>query len=124
MIVGDQINLNDLGASSNAYYVGGLGAVSTVSNGAITLGYYASYNTMIVTNVNLLSGAVLHSVGHLAATNNTVAVNAGGRGTCWATRSQLGNGAAAISNAFNVIGGTITNAGLINVGGAAKGLTR
>jgi len=102
-------------ASNNSYNVGGLGAVSTVSNGLITVGTNgAAFNTLTITNVSLLSNGGL--VGATGSSNNLVSVLAGGSWNLLSNALVIGalNG----SSTGNVVlvsgpGAVITNVGLI-----------
>ncbi len=93
---------------SNQYLVGGVGASSLVSNGAITV--YGYDNNMVVTNATLLSGTF--SLGNFGRTN-TASVLSGGTWNLLNSTITVGNGAGnadhVFGNVLTVNGGTVTN---------------
>ena len=102
---------------SNAYNVGGLGVVSTVSNGAITVGQNgAAFNTMTITNANLLSGTATIGSG---SSNNTVTVQANAYWNLLGASAIAGSGAAT-GNVLFVAGGGILEAGGLVTGTGAR----
>jgi len=102
---------NIAGDSNDSYTVGGLGTISTVSNGAITVGAIAGAggNKMSVTNANLMnSGGMTIGTG---SSNNTVTVYTNGTWTALAKSgySFVIGTSAATGNVLVVNGGTVTN---------------
>jgi len=108
------------GGSNNAYNVGGLGAVSIVSNGAITVGNSGShFNTMTITNANLWSGGAVNigqESGGVRASNNTVRVLTNAVWNLLGQSLTIGNGGA-FGNSLIVDGGVVTNILNVLVGG-------
>ena len=103
--------------SSNAYNLGSLGAVVTVSNGAITVGAAgAGFNMMTVTNAQLWSGAL--TVGN-GGSNNTVTVLSNATWNMLGTAGTVGSGSAT-GNVLVVNGGVMTNVNGITLGANAS----
>jgi len=121
-----------LGATNNYYNIGGVGGVTTVSNGLITIGSTAAttlngggFNTMIVTNANLWStGLVMGN----KSSSNTVTVLAG---TVWDGRAGVliigtnsGGGTSPFATTMNVLtndGGQMLNFGAVTIGAGGGG---
>ena len=107
---------NSAGVNSNAYNVGGLGALTTSSNTLFYVGYLGSgYNTMTITNALLLSAGA-SAVGYNTS-NNTLTVLAGGTLVLSNnnTTPVIGYNSAgttpAVSNSMVVNGGTLVSWG-------------
>jgi len=96
------------GASNNAYNVGGGVALTTVTNGSITVGSInAGFNQMTVTNANIWSKGLTIGSG---SSNNTVTVKAG---TTWNLSSNLTVGTGSTTgNVLNISGGTVNTTNL------------
>ena len=107
----------NVAGSSNAYNVGGLGAISTVSNAAITVGNAAgaNFNTMTVTHANLWSGALIVGSG---ANSNTVNVNAGATWNLLGANLTVGSGVAT-GNTLVISGGVVTNVPGVTISASA-----
>jgi hypothetical protein len=113
--VGDA-NFNGSG-SNNAYNVGGLGASSTATNGAIVIGGInkaagGGFNTLTVTNATLVSTATTIGSG---TTNNTGTVTAGGYWNLQGNALTVGSLTSA-SNVMTVLAGGILEAGTLATG--------
>jgi len=108
------------GGSTNFYNVGGFGTVSTVSNGAITVGAAgSSANTMTVTNATLVnSGNVTIGSG---ATNNVVTVASNATWNVLGNNLTVGTGQATGNVLTLNAGSIVTNVGTLNVAGNATG---
>ena len=114
---------NAVGASNNAYNIGGFGASSTVSNGNVIIGVAgAGFNTMTITNASLVTSPIQTINLGNNSSNNTISILSGGTWTAPAaagggSRLNIGNGIAT-GNVVTVNGGTL-NMGYIYVGGGA-----
>jgi hypothetical protein len=104
------------GATGNSYNIGGVGAGSTVSNGTITVGSIAGFNTMTVTNAQLTSSTL--SVGSQSqASNNLVSVFANSTWNLQGGNVTVGGaGLQTSGNTLLIQGGVVTNGNTINVG--------
>ncbi|MCG3147213.1 MAG: hypothetical protein PCFJNLEI_00651 [Verrucomicrobiae bacterium] len=115
---------NLAGANSNAYNVGGLGAMSTVSNATLIIGVSGgSGNTMTVTNANLFSGSSV-AIGQQGSSNNSVSVLAGATWNIFNNGINIGHSTTPngnVNNQMTVNGGTVTNAGTVILANAALG---
>ena len=98
------------------------GAILT-NAGLITVGANngggSGFNTLTATNATLFSAGL--TIGAAASSTNTVNLLANSTWNMGGVAVNVGNAAGAISNAFNVTGATLTNAGLITIGGAGGG---
>ncbi|MCG3147115.1 MAG: hypothetical protein PCFJNLEI_00552 [Verrucomicrobiae bacterium] len=108
------------GGSNNAYNVGGLGEVSIVSNGTITVGNSGShFNTMTITNANLWSGGAVNiglESGGTRASNTTVRVLSNAVWNVLGQALTIGNGSA-FGGSLIVDSGVVTNIQNVLVGG-------
>lgn len=107
---------NVAGTYNNLCNIGGAGALSIVTNGAITIGLSTSpYNTMNVTNANISCQAL--TVGN-DASSNTLNVYAGGSINLNNQSLIVGSGNIGLtySNTLTVNGGVLTNINILDVG--------
>jgi len=109
------------GGSNNLYQIGGLGAESMVSNGAIYISQQgARNNSIILTNARWTTGGAVN-IGENVGSSNNISVYANSTWNLLAQTISVGNGTG-FSNTLTVTGGTVTNAGAVNVGtGGARG---
>ena len=107
--------------NNNLYKIDGGSVGSVVSNGAITLGSAGgSYNTMTVTNANLLNSGGL-TIGGTGATNNTASVLANATWNLLGGNITIGTGT---NNSLTVAtGGVLTNAGAVTLSGVGSVFT-
>ncbi|MCE9559031.1 MAG: hypothetical protein K8R88_08780, partial [Armatimonadetes bacterium] len=117
VFLGGTVTVGSGGSSNNLYQVGGLGAASVVSNGAITVGNTGSgYNSLIISNASLFNGGAV-TVG-TGSSNNLVTVSSN---TTWNLQGNLinvGVGGFGTGNVLVVNGGVLTN---VNGTGSAIG---
>ena len=104
------------GSSNNSYNVVGLNGAVTVSNNLITVGGGGgSFNTLTITNATVLSRGL--AVGN-GSSNNTVTVQGNVTWNVLGGVINIGNAANSLSNTLSITGATVSNAGLVTVGGA------
>ncbi|MCG3147212.1 MAG: hypothetical protein PCFJNLEI_00650 [Verrucomicrobiae bacterium] len=115
---------NYAGASNNAYNVGGLGAMSTVSHQGITVGNSGgSGNTLTVTNAYMFAGGTGQlNIGWGSSTNNSVSVLADGTLNLANSYIYIGfSGSSPFNNQMIVNGGTVTNVNTVALGQSVAG---
>ncbi len=96
------------GGISNYYFLGGLGAGSYASLGAITVGGNAGTvgNQVIITNATMRTGGTVTVGNNVTATNNSLTVLTGG---VLDLSGNMLHSAAGVSNNVVISGGVVTN---------------
>jgi len=98
--------------TNNQYIIDGGAVGSTVVNGTITIGNGGNGNSMTIANATLASGAL--TIGSSASNNSVVVYST----ATWGLGNQnitVGNGGAT-GNVLSVLGGSITNVGILTAG--------
>ena len=111
LVVTGAVNVGtSAGSSNNSYFVGGLGAVSFVTNALINVGTTsAGYNTMTVTNANFSSTGNV-TIGNNSS-NNTVTVLANAFWNLNGQQLYIGSDNNSTGNVLVINGGSVTNLG-------------